>query len=617
MSKGRIATRAARYLAAFAALLVVTSSPSLSDPAPVFSQVVGEATLQPQPPQPPSSLEGAAIFSQRCAPCHGEQGKGDGPMAQQASLTVPDLTDPNWVRAVKPGTWYDIITKGSVETGGAMPPFGESSSRPLSEQERWNVLFYAWSLSTTPERIEQGRLIYSQRCSTCHGEDGRGKGPGVADQTLPDFTDSAFMAGRTQTDLFNAIGNGQGAGQAMPAFANVLSEEERWALADYVRTFSYIYAPPSQLSTATPPEARRYTVVGQVTNATTGATVPAGTPVTLHIYDAVSELATFTTTVGTDGSYRFSDVLIPHGAISEVEARQDYAPFYTPPFTYPLTTDVLTVPVQIYDLTSDPSVIRLDQWHIAVSEVAESTAEVFEIFVYSNTSDRAFAPPPQGAEGLRTVRFPLPREAREVSIVEGGTETTITRTDEGLAYTLPVPPGQHTITVAYRLPLNGPLTSTRTAPYPVGSMVVLAPKDSLRLSSPQFTSQDEQEFSGEVYTVYRGSPLAAGSTFSLTLAPPQTLPVGLIVGGTALAVALIGVGVWWWRRSAAGPAEQPVKGQATARIARIEHEARREALLQQIADLDDAYENGQMDQAAYEKKRAALKRELVALMKEE
>jgi len=60
-----------------------------------------------------------------------------------------------------------------------------------------------------------------------------------------------------------------------------------------------------------------------------------------------------------------------------------------------------------------------------------------------------------------------------------------------------------------------------------------------------------------------------------------------------------------------------VKGRAATRIARIEQEARREALLQQIADLDDAYESGQIDQAAYEKKRANLKRQLVALMKEE
>jgi mono/diheme cytochrome c family protein len=468
---------------------------------------------QPQPPAPPSVEAGAAIFAERCVSCHGALGKGDGPMAVQANLTVPDLSDPDRIANADPADWYNIVTNGSVQTGGAMPPFGEASSRPLSEQERWDVVYYALSLPTVPE-------------------------------------------------------------------------------------------------------ARPYTVTGQATNATTGARLPVGAPITLHIYNAVSETATFTTTVGADGDYRFADVLIPHGAISEVEARQDYAPFYTDPFTYPLTTDVVTMPVEVFDLTTDSSAIRIEQWHFIITPESESALDFIEIYRYSNASNQAYAPPPQAAGGLRTVEFSLPAGARDVSVLEGGAETTTTRTESGLAYTLPVLPGEHQITLGYRVPYNGNVSLQHTPAYPVDGIVILAPKGEISLSSPQFTSQSEQDFDAQTYVIYRGGPLAAGSPLALTVASPQPLPVGLIVGGAALALALIGVGLWWLRRS--DGATQPLPAPATARASRADGRiARREALMQQIADLDDAHDSGTIQQAAYEKKRATLKRELIALIQEE
>jgi mono/diheme cytochrome c family protein len=58
---------------------------------------VGVATLvtscvgQPRPGSTPT-IEGAELYRQHCAGCHGARGHGDGPVAPLMAVAVPDLT---------------------------------------------------------------------------------------------------------------------------------------------------------------------------------------------------------------------------------------------------------------------------------------------------------------------------------------------------------------------------------------------------------------------------------------------------------------------------------------------------------------------------------------------
>jgi mono/diheme cytochrome c family protein len=88
----------------------------------------------------------------------------------------------------------------------------------------------------TPAAIAAARLIYENRCANCHGIDGDGKGPKAEELSVApaDFRNARAMAAVTDGELYWQITKGA---RPMPSFES-LSEQERWELVDYVRTFA-------------------------------------------------------------------------------------------------------------------------------------------------------------------------------------------------------------------------------------------------------------------------------------------------------------------------------------------------------------------------------------------
>ena len=96
---------------------------------------------EPLPSRPPSVARGAAVYRERCASCHGESGRGDGPKAKTLQGPPPaDLADP----AVMGGTsLLEIYRKIAIGVPGtAMPEFAED----VSEEDRWAVAAYVATL---------------------------------------------------------------------------------------------------------------------------------------------------------------------------------------------------------------------------------------------------------------------------------------------------------------------------------------------------------------------------------------------------------------------------------------------------------------------------------------
>jgi len=111
----------------------------------------------------------------------------------------------------------------------------------LYYQSGWRVPAAAKNLKSpipaNDETIGAGMMIYMQRCQSCHGEKGDGKGEKAAQLSImpAEFTDASSMKRLTDGELFWQITHGR---LPMPSFQDSLTEEERWQVIAYIRTFA-------------------------------------------------------------------------------------------------------------------------------------------------------------------------------------------------------------------------------------------------------------------------------------------------------------------------------------------------------------------------------------------
>ncbi|MCS7088295.1 MAG: cytochrome c [Thermoflexales bacterium] len=551
------------------------------------------------PMLPPSVENGAVIYAEKCAACHGESGAGDGPQAatiRAQGRQVPSLIDPARARVAKPSEWHAIITVGRLQN--LMPGFASS----LTGQQRWDVLAYVWALGTPPQRLEAGRKLYAAQCASCHGPNGElafGNPPRA-------FNDMPFLASYSLQDLADLMQEGE-------AHAKVrLSGEERHLVADVVRSFGYLYADPAALR-----EARLRgdgTLTLRVVNGTPGGRgTPIGATVVLRAYDTRGEVFTRTAQLDVSGWVTFT--ALPRRSDYFYQAELDYAKgrFYAPPLqfsTAATATTVLSDMLPIFETTEDESNIRIAEMHFFVQEVRPRQLTVVEIYQFDNLSDRAYIGKPSADGRRRTLRLSKPAGAQNLRFDGLGLGQRFFEDGDVIFDTDAVVPGRGAmrIIMLYEVPYRDRLPFERKVFYPVDRWDVIIPElegVQEQLRAEGLVDRGRQVLANGVFYLFAADrPAQAGETLRFTfagrLAPAdrpgsdaRALGFGLIALGVAIGLAYL----------------------VLMRVRALREHYRdlgevRQTLLRQIARLDDAFAQGKLREADYHEQRQRLKAEL-------
>jgi mono/diheme cytochrome c family protein len=101
------------------------------------------AKMQNPVPADAASLEaGKKLYTDNCADCHGEEGKGDGPAAPYAGDPPPsNLADADWKHGSTDGEIFVIIRDGIDGTG--MKDF----VKDIKPTDMWHVVNYVKTFS--------------------------------------------------------------------------------------------------------------------------------------------------------------------------------------------------------------------------------------------------------------------------------------------------------------------------------------------------------------------------------------------------------------------------------------------------------------------------------------
>ena len=535
------------------------------------------------PPSGPADLEaGRAIYAEKCAGCHGPAGLGDGELAANLQFPPAPLGQAEFARRVAPSRWYTAVTVGNLER--FMPPFAS-----LSDGERWAVAGYALSLHTTADQLAQGEALYEVKCAACHSPDGPG----------PDLTVGRRLVDRSAEELYDTITEGAGAG--MPGYAESLSADQRWALAAFLqrRDLTAGTSQPEPLLVGAADQPQVGAIRGAIRNGTSGAVVPAGLEVELHGIDGEQEVLTQTTLADGEGQFAFEGLEAVPGRLYYASLEYQGIPFQSEMAHVLADQEWLELPLTIYEPSAETEALRIARLHLLIDFPAEGTARVLELWALTNPTDRVIADP-QGV-----LHISLPAGATNVQFEELAPGGRFLQDPTGYIDTAPVPPGTGAGDLAFGFDLlyENRLDYQQTIDHPVEAVVILVVPGGPSLSGAGMQDMGLLDMGGVSMQAYSMEGLAPGETLVFRIAGGAGAGggMGLLIGGGTLGAALVLAGLWWYRGSRAPREPEPRPA--------IQHPADRAVLLQAIAQLDDGYEDGQLDEAEYRTRRAALKQQ--------
>lgn len=191
-----------------------------------------------------SSLSGKRLYRSYCLVCHGEGGKGNGPLAKKLDYRPADLSSEKY-RGKAPEELVAVIAGYGRKEGSRMPNWGTA----LDEANLRDISAYVTDILSKDIEAKgdarRGRAIFKGACIACHGENGNGNGvlANLIDIPMIDQTDADRMEDISDEELIDAVRDGKG--HYMASWKGTLSNSEIVDVVAYVRVLPSVAAKKS------------------------------------------------------------------------------------------------------------------------------------------------------------------------------------------------------------------------------------------------------------------------------------------------------------------------------------------------------------------------------------
>ncbi|MEX2160568.1 MAG: cytochrome c [Anaerolineales bacterium] len=517
-------------------------------------------------PKLPLNLQnGAALYADSCAPCHGLSGLGDGEQADELPFFPAAIGDPDLARASSPEDWYRMVSQGRLAR--YMPPFDAT----LLPQQRWEVLAYVYSLGMDAAALERGTELYAENQNE-------------ADSLL---------------EGLNPLTMEQSSLEPLD-----LAEEDLAALTGFLQAralgieLSSESAAQQPAATETGGDLPAFgSFRGQVKYGSGEGPLPAGLQATLSGFDHSEPAFTEIAEVSPGGEFAFTQIPLAPGRIFFVQVEYEGQIYFSEFMTAEGAETQFDAPIIIYETTSDTVQLVVESLQLVFDYYAPDVVRAVQRVSISNLGDQAVVPDETGSPVLH---FQLPPQAANLAFEEDALGERYVAEEDGFGDLRGVLPGlnSYSLLFAYELPYVDGLSYSLSIDLPTQSLAVLLPEGKLELQNDGFQLIGTQALEGTTYRVFAASTgFQAGEAVPIMIRGQHPLGGGgfgwladdsLLLGLAALTLA-VGV-LWLWVR--ASPARQP------------------ESILEEIAALDARYESGKIGKRAYSTRRAKLKRSL-------
>ncbi len=161
-----------------------------ADCASLVDDLITATGIARTPSSPPDLDQGAKLFTENCAGCHGPSGHGDGPAAVALNPKPASFHSDDVMAGLTPFKAFNVVRFGVK--GTAMVPFDK-----LDEKQRWALAFYLFSLRQPPCDKAAPRASLDALANSTDADLARTNGAGAVSclrKKLPELDAPALLA---------------------------------------------------------------------------------------------------------------------------------------------------------------------------------------------------------------------------------------------------------------------------------------------------------------------------------------------------------------------------------------------------------------------------------------